>query len=417
MKKLKNKLFFTIFTILTVFSISVLFIYNYQNYRNSYKSIEDNLKRMDIDKTKENRDNFFEKEKIEKKEPEEAFEKKEPLEERKFIDATIYTIILEDGKINSIVSHSENETDTEEIEKVAEKILKDNNKEKHIGNLYTNKYSYSYTKDNNLIIIDNSKINSNLKHYLNTSILLFILLESLIITISILLTKWIIKPVIEAFEKQQQFIADSSHELKTPLAVIMASSEALENDMSEKKYLDNIKNESERMNKLILNLLDLAKIENNTKKELSVNNLSKIVEKSSLTFESLCFEKNIELESNIENNIKIKCDSDELKELMSILLDNAVKHTNSKGKIKVNLKNDKSSIILEVQNEGEPIPKGEEEKIFERFYRVDKARNRKENRYGLGLAIAKKIVENHNGKINAKSENGYTTFRVVLKKK
>ena len=414
MKKLKSKLFFTIFIILTVFSISILFIYNYQNYKNAYKNIEENLKRMDIDKSKEGRNTFFDKE---KKEPDNNFEKKAPLEERKFIDATIYTIVLEDGKIESIISHSENETNTEEIEEVAKKIIKNDNKEKYIGNLYTNKYSYSYTKDNNLIIIDNSIINSNLKHYLNTSILLFVLLESLIIIISILLTKWIIKPVVEAFKKQQQFIADSSHELKTPLAVIMASSEALENDMNEKKYLDNIKNESERMNKLILNLLDLAKIENNTKKELNINNLSKIIEKSSLTFESLCFEKNIELESNIEENIKIKCDSDEIKELMSILLDNAVKHTKSKGKININLKNEKNNIILEVQNEGEPIPKGEEEKIFERFYRVDKARNRKENRYGLGLAIAKKIVENHSGKITASSESGYTTFRIIFKKK
>ncbi len=100
---------------------------------------------------------------------------------------------------------------------------------------------------------------------------------------------------------------------------------------------------------------------------------------------------------------------------MKILLENAIKHSSEKGKVEVNLRDGKE-ILLTVTNTGDPIPKGEEEKIFERFYRVDKSRNRNENRYGLGLAIAKNIVTSHNGIIKAFSKNGKTTLQIILKK-
>ena len=109
-------------------------------------------------------------------------------------------------------------------------------------------------------------------------------------------------------------------------------------------------------------------------------------------------------------------DENSIKQLIEILLDNAIKHSYKKSTINVSLKEEKGVIELKIENNGEEIPKGEEEKIFERFYRVDKSRNRKENRYGLGLAIAKNIVLMHNGKINASSQNGTTTFKVLFKK-
>ena len=171
------------------------------------------------------------------------------------------------------------------------------------------------------------------------------------------------------------------------------------------------------MSKLIVNLLDLAKIENqNTQKVYEVINLSKLVEISVLTLESLAYEKNIKLDYKIDDNINFKCSSEEIKELLSILLDNAIKHSFKEETIFVNLKTDKNNIVLEVTNKGIPIAKEDEEKIFERFYRADKSRNRNENRYGLGLAIAKGIVTNHNGKISAFSNQGFTTFTVIFKK-
>ena len=413
MKKLKNKVFFLITTILTLFLITILSINNYQNYSSQKEMIDNNLHRMNpmIMNEEVKKDTKI----IPKKE--EAVEKEEP--HKMFMDAIVYTVLLDDNdNIKEVISHYDSDTNTEEIEKVAKEILsKKNINSTYIGNLYFNKYSYSYTKNNTLIIIDNTNANEKLIKTAKTSLILFIILEIIIIEIATLLTKWIIKPVEESFEKQKTFIADASHELKTPLAVIMASSESLETDKNSKKLVDNIKNESERMNKLIANLLDLAKLENNSKKSFTEINLSKTIEKSVLTFESLSFEKNVLLDYDIEENITLSCDQDEIKQLVSILMDNAIKHSEKDSKIFVKLKKEKSNILLEVKNKGDEIPKGEEEKIFERFYRVDKSRNRKENRYGLGLAIAKGVVEKHLGKISATSKDGYTTFTVILPKR
>lgn len=277
-------------------------------------------------------------------------------------------------------------------------------------------YTYSFQNQSFLTIIDNQETKKKLLSSLRNSILLFILLELVIIYLSKKVTSWIIKPAVESFNKQKQFIADASHELKTPISVIMANADALEEDREEEKWLYNIKNEAIRMNQLVSDLLDLASIEQEeNKKNYSVSNLSKIVEMQVLTFESLAFEQHLTLKYEIDNNLSLNCNSNQIKQLISILLDNAIKHSSKKETIKVNLYKEKGEIILTVTNKGSPIPEGEQEKIFERFYRLDKSRNRNENRYGLGLAIAKNIVTNHNGKISVKSNNGYTTFKVVFK--
>ena len=413
MKKLKIKVFFTIFTILTVFLVSILLIFNIGDYTREKVKIENNLFRTNNIKNEFDRQKDYTNPK-----PEYFFDTNN--NPRLFMDATIYTVLLNDkNEIIDIVSHTEDETVSEKIKEESMYII-DNNEEItiYIGNLYYENYSYTYIPNNYLMIIDNSETNNKLLSTLKISVVLFLLLETIIFLISYLLSKWISKPVEMSFNKQKQFIADASHELKTPLSVIIASSEALDKDINERKWLYNIQNESERMNKLITDLLDLAKIENdNIKLEYEVNNLSKIVEKSVLTLESLIYEKNIKLEYDIKEDISFKCDSDNIKQLITILLDNAIKHSSKDGKIIVNLISEKDNIILEVKNKGEAIPKEEEEKIFERFYRIDKSRNRKENRYGLGLAIAKGIVVNHNGNISAYSKNGYTIFKVIFKKK
>ena len=144
-------------------------------------------------------------------------------------------------------------------------------------------------------------------------------------------------------------------------------------------------------------------------------NLSKITEGEILTFESLFYEKNIKLKYDVKKNIKCFCNGDMIKELLGILIDNAIKHT--KGKVIINLYKAGKDIVLEVKNDGEKIKKEDEKKIFERFYKVDESRNRDSNRYGLGLAIAKEIVLKHNGTITASSKNEYTIFKVTLSQK
>mgnify|MGYP000034175427 CR=1 FL=1 len=231
-----------------------------------------------------------------------------------------------------------------------------------------------------------------------------------------ILTSWIIKPVIRSFEAQKEFIADASHELKTPLSVIIASSEALEDNPKEIKWLNNIKSEANRMSILIKNLLELASLEKKENYVLKEDNLSKTVELAVLIFDAKAYESDIKLESKIDSNIKFNFDSYSMNELVEILLDNALKHADKKSTIVVSLKEQGNNIILSVTDTGDIIPNGEEEKIFERFYRLDESRSRKDNRYGLGLATAKNIVVNHKGKICAKSNGNDTVFEVLFKK-
>ena len=407
-KKLGKKIFYTLVLILTISILSVVSIFNIQNYLEQKNSINNSLN-VSLNK----RDRKIPPAKIKERSDIDNVENRNV----KFMDSVIYTVLLDDNdNILDVINHSNNGVSNEKISELSIKILKDKKiKTRYIGCLYLSDYSYSYLKGDTLVIFDNSKIKKSLQLSLEMSILIFSILELLIIIGSKYLTTWLIKPVKESFDKQKQFIADASHELKTPLSVIVASSEAIDIDEKNSKWLKNIEYETNRMNLLISKLLSLAKSEQRKKVRLVNNNLTKIVELSLLTFEGRVYEKNIKLNYDIEDNIFMLMDEDSIKELVEILLDNAIKHSKKNGTINLYLKKD-GQIILLVENEGEAIPKGEEEKIFERFYRVDKARSGKDNRYGLGLAIAKNIVLLHKGKIKASSMDGITTFQVTFKK-
>ena len=403
MNNLKKKVFTLIFSILSISILGFIIVFNVGKYLEYNKIISNSLRNLssnEEDKNRLNKDNGFKDNNI------------------RYMDKVIYTLLLNnDNNIKEVINLSNNNIDIDSIKSLGQSILNNNNiKKEYIGNIYFNKYSYIYSNSKYLIIIDNSSIQNSLYNYLLISLSLFILLEVIVYLISMILTSWIIKPVINSFEKQKEFIADASHELKTPLSVIMASSEALEDNPSEAKLLNNIKSEANRMNILIKNLLELASLEKKETYILKEDDLSKVVELAVLTFDAKAYECDIKLESKIDSNIKFNFDTYSINELVEILLDNALKHADKKSTIAVSLKEQGNNIILSVTDTGDIIPKGEEEKIFERFYRLDKSRSRKENRYGLGLAIAKNIVINHNGKISAESVGKVTTFKVLFKK-
>ncbi len=409
MKKLKKQIFLLVFLILTVVTTSVFAVYNVQLYSQSKRSVERSLNQTmkiglgDFD--------IF----VKPPESENAPSKYDNFGNVRFMDTTVFTIILdEDNMPETVINHSDLSLDECDTAALCEKIVA-NGKTEKIGLLYTSRYSYKFENQSYITVVDNEATNKFLSETLIITFFLYLALELIFAFIAKRITNRISRPVAESFEKQKQFIADASHELKTPLAVIMASSEALESNPTERKWLDNIKSESDRMNKLIADLLDLAKSDAvDDKAQFAVSSLSKAVEKSVLTFEGVMFENGIMLEDSIEEGIELNMDEFKIQQLMSILLDNAVKHSAKGGTINVVLKREKD-IILTVTNEGEGIPEGEEQKIFERFYRADESRNRNENRYGLGLAIAKNICLSHGGEISAHSSNGKTTFKVVFK--
>ncbi len=403
MNNLKKKVFTLIFSILSISILGFITLFNVGKYLEYNKIISNSLRNLsnnEENKNKINKDNIFKNNNI------------------RYMDKVIYTLLLNnDNSIKEVINLSNNSIDIDSIKLLGQSILNNNNiKKEYIGNIYFNKYSYIYSNSKYLIIIDNSSIQNSLYNYLLISLSLFILFEVIVYLISVILTSWIIKPVINSFEKQKEFIADASHELKTPLSVIMASSEALEGNPNEVKWLNNIKSEANRMNILIKNLLELASLEKKETYILKEDDLSKVVYLAVLTFDAKAYESDIKLESKIDSNIKFNFDTYSINELVEILLDNALKHADKKSTIVVSLKEQGNNILLSVTDTGDIIPKGEEEKIFERFYRLDKSRSRKENRYGLGLAIAKNIVINHNGKISAESVGKVTTFKVLFKK-
>ena len=168
------------------------------------------------------------------------------------------------------------------------------------------------------------------------------------------------------------------------------------------------------MNKLVNDLLTLARIGNTNTVNNQKFNLSKEVQMAVAVFESIIFENKIDLETNINENIEFTGDKDDIKHIISILLDNAIKHTAETKKIIVNVEKEKNEIKIEVKNQGEEIPKEEQSKIFERFYRIDKSRNRNEKRYGLGLPIAKELVGKYKGTIMVSCKEGFTSFIVKL---
>lgn len=236
---------------------------------------------------------------------------------------------------------------------------------------------------------------------------------------SILLSKWAVRPVEQAWKQQQQFVAAASHELKTPLTVIMTNAELLQSaEYSEEKqkgFLQGIVTMSGQMRNLIEQMLELVRTDNAQAKCVFRDvDFSKLADYAAMTFEPVLFEKGLKLFTQVDEKIHVSGDESQLRQLVDILLDNAGKYSNENGSVWVTLhKKGKEHCVLQVINEGPSLSKEELVQIFQRFYRADPARSRNGS-FGLGLSIAESIVKQHQGKIWAESQNGRNCFSVVL---
>jgi len=407
MEKLEKKTFWVTFSIISLFIIITIIIFNIQSYQKEYIGIKTNLSRINRMFFAPNKNPFSQDKKFEE------------MNDKIIMDYDFYTFILDrNNNIIYKISHNENTFDNIIINKASKIIANSYNSNVKINSLYLSDIAYNFKLGEYLVIVDTSLVRYRLSSLLLISILVLGLVELVVFYVSLMITKWISTPVRETFNKQKDFIADASHELKTPLAIMMASVDCIEVNKKNEKFINNIKAESDRMSNLITKLLDLSKSESEVDKGLYVvNNLSKMVEKRALVFESLAYENNVLIDSEIDKDIGFKCNKNEIDEVIGILIDNAIKHSYKNSVINVKLYKEKNNIILDIINNGDDIPEGECDKIFERFYRGDKSRNREVNRYGLGLAIAKNIVNNHDGEISAFSKNNLTTFRVIFKQK
>ncbi|MBQ8637643.1 MAG: GHKL domain-containing protein [Lachnospiraceae bacterium] len=230
-----------------------------------------------------------------------------------------------------------------------------------------------------------------------------------------LLARNLVRPVAQSFERQQQFISDASHEFKTPLAVIRANADVLESEIGENKWLTCIQTEISRTGDLISSLLTLARLDSGSERKLHARfDLSHAILSVLMPFESMAYEKEVLLDWTVPPEIDYFGNETQIKQLTAILIDNAVKHAWTGSTISIRLQTVRHKLLLSVTNTGDTIPKEELNRIFERFYRIDKSRSREEGRYGLGLAIAQQIMKAHRGTLQAESENHQTTFTALF---
>ena len=272
-----------------------------------------------------------------------------------------------------------------------------------------------------LVYADISSELTTLNNLLRNCIFIGIACFLAFLCISFLLAKWAVQPVEKAWQQQRQFLADASHELKTPLTVIMTNAELLQNtdydETSHSAFSSNILVMSRQMRDLVEQMLELARTDRVQSDTVFCSfDFSRLVSDAALPFEPVFFEKGLTLHTAVTENIRINGNPSELRQVLDILLDNAQKYSRENGTTRMTLQGrGKGHCLLTVANEGEAIPLSDLNRLFKRFYRADQARSRTGS-FGLGLSIAESIVKRHKGKIWAESKNGFNTFYVELRK-
>lgn len=238
------------------------------------------------------------------------------------------------------------------------------------------------------------------------------------LVLSLYLARLAVRPVERAWEQQKQFVADASHELKTPLTVIMTNAELLQSagqgQEAQARFSDNILAMSRQMRGLVEGLLELARVDNGAiKTAFRAVDYSTLISDAVLPFEPLYFERELGMTCRMEAGIRVKGSESHLRQVAEILLDNAMKYASPKAEVEILLKRQGRHCLFCVSNPGDPIGQEDLKHIFERFYRVDKVRSMNRS-YGLGLSIAQGIVSEHHGRIWAESAGGINRFCVLL---
>lgn len=268
-----------------------------------------------------------------------------------------------------------------------------------------------------LVYADTSSEQATLSNLLRNCIFIGLACFLIFLGISFLLACWAVRPVEKALNQQRRFIADASHELKTPLTVIITNAELMQNpdydEASRAIFSSNILVMSKQMRNLVEQMLELARADDiQSNVVFSTVNFSQIVSDAILPFEPIFFEKGLLLKTAIAENIMVNGEPSQLRQVLDILLDNAGKYSCTKGQIWVTLQNrGKGHCLLTVANEGQEISARDLQHLFKRFYRADAARSRTGS-FGLGLSIAESIVIRHKGKIWAESNRNINTFFV-----
>ncbi|MCD8142337.1 MAG: HAMP domain-containing histidine kinase [Clostridiales bacterium] len=262
-----------------------------------------------------------------------------------------------------------------------------------------------------VVLMDNTLVSDSFTTLFRNALLLGAVMVAALFLCAIGLARWIIRPLEESDRRQRQFLSDAGHELKTPVSVVEANAELLEREIGENRWLSNIRSESGRMAGLVSELLTLVRAEREAP-QMEPLDFSRLVLGGVLPFEGVAFEQGRTLEEHIDGQITIPGNPSQLSQLVSILMDNALSHSEGAGGIAIVLRQERGEAVLTVSNPGF-IPEEDRSEIFVRFFRSDADRGGA-GHYGLGLTIAQTIVEAHQGEIQVDCSHGRVAFTVRL---
>lgn len=325
------------------------------------------------------------------------------------------SVVLKNKDI-MVLSNSLKETTDKDILSMTQELQKS---EKRFGSINDYIYIVRTLRSGNTvyIFVNNKEALQNSKQFFIVSIFIFLLSVIVFTIISYYLSRWMIKPSEKAIKNQKIFVANISHDLKTPITIIRANADLIENEVKNKKSIKYIQQETEKLNHLVNEMLTLTRIDNTISKEnFKSFNFGDSLFDVVLPFESIAYEKGIRFNINIDKVTDYFGDESNIQKLAEILIDNAMSYTAKGGIVDVDAYENSKAVTLSVTNTGEPISDEKKVEIFDRFYRASKSRESTGNHYGLGLSIANTIVKKHNGKISIESKNGKNTFTVTLPK-
>lgn len=338
--------------------------------------------------------------------------KPDPMDLPAFQLSTFYTVAMTyDGEWIEVNNAKPTVHSDQELENLAFEIVEKGNTEGTEKNLVfcmVDKGGYLL-----VAFMDNTILHESMTTLFRYTLLFGGLAICVFFFFSVFLARKIVRPLEESYQKQRRFISDAGHELKTPISVISANTELLLREIKDNPWLSNIQYENKRMGSLVQQLLELTRAENVLPKMEKIH-FSRLVNGEALPFESVAFEKDLILRCDVEKDLFVEGNSVQLKQLVSILLDNAICHSMDGREICLTLHREHGYAELSVINSGTEIPEKQREQLFERFYRIDAARDGDDGHYGLGLAIAKAIVSAHKGKMEILCYNGFIECRVQI---
>lgn len=330
----------------------------------------------------------------------------------KSINSINFFVIMADNDGTYIASLNNNDMTEETAQGYITQILNHNKKSG-----MTDNYSFCTEKKSNgtVMVFTDRTAEINIMNKLKRTTVVVGIISIIFLSVgAYFISGLIVRPLKDTFEKQKQFISDASHELKTPLTVISTNADVLSGEIGDNKWLNYIQDQAERMNVLVNDLLSLTRLENKSNNFIQTDfNLSQAVVNTALPFECQAFETNKNFVLNIDENISVYGSEQHIKQMAGIFIDNALKYSKDGGTVRVSLTKQDGRAVFSVYNTGTGVKEEDKYRIFERFYRSDESRNRSTGGYGLGLAIAKSIIDKHKFKIEVENEEGRSICFIV----